>query len=131
MLGAAKGTPRQRRLAGLLLLGGLAAAGFGLSEWSPVDQSVTLRLGDERAGLRSLDVAVLDGQGETLGGSRWNFSTRPPPPSLTLHLRAPRGEGTIRVTASREPGDESVREHRVTLDGSPLTLALRLEAPSR
>ncbi|HEU4539045.1 MAG TPA: hypothetical protein VFS00_33220, partial [Polyangiaceae bacterium] len=64
MLGAAKGGPGRRRLAGLLLAGGLVAAGLGLAEWAPVEQTVTLRLGDERAGLRSLDVAVLDAQGE-------------------------------------------------------------------
>jgi hypothetical protein len=116
----------RRRLAGLLLVGGLVASGLLLAEWAPVDQEITLRLGGERARLRSLDVTLLDEQGETLGASRWDFSSRPAPPSVSLRLRAPRGEGAARVVASSEGGDPIVREHRVKLDGSPLTISLRL-----
>jgi hypothetical protein len=123
--------PRRRRLAGLLLVGGLIASGLALAEWAPVEQSVTLRLGGERAGLRSLEVTVLDAQGETLRASRWNFTSRPAPPSLSLLLRAPRGDGTVRVNASREGTENVVQEHRVKLDGSPLTIALRLDPGER
>jgi hypothetical protein len=124
MLRPAPGSARRRRVSGLVLASGLVAAGLGLAEWAPVEQAVTLRLGGERAALRAVDVAVLDDQGETLGESRWNFPSGPPPPSVTLRLRAPRGQGTVRVVASRAEGDASVREHRVRLDGSPLTIAL-------
>ncbi len=126
MAPAATGHAR-RRLAGLLLFGGLAAAALALGQWAPVEQAITLRLGDGREGLRALDVAVLDGQGDTLGDSRWDFTSRPPPPSLTMRLRAPRGAGTVRVAASRGEGRDVVRDHRVTLDGEPLTIPLRLE----
>lgn len=120
-------SPSRRRTAGLLLAGGLAASLLALTQWAPVEQEITLRLGGERARLRSLDVAVLDGQGETLGESRWHFSSRRAPPSLSLRLRAPRGEGVVRVATSGEGGDELVREHHVTLNGSPLTIAVRID----
>lgn len=122
-------SPSRRRIAGLLLAGGLATSVLALTQWAPVEQEITLRLGGERAHLRSLAVAVLDGQGETLGESRWHFSSRQPPPSLSLHLRAPRGEGVVRIATSGEGGDELVREHHVTLNGSPLTIAVRVGEP--
>ncbi|HEU4408453.1 MAG TPA: hypothetical protein VFS43_24535 [Polyangiaceae bacterium] len=125
-LGGAVPSRSRRRLAGLLLAGGLVASGLLLAEWAPVDQEITLRLGGERARLRSLDVTLLDGQGETLGASRWDFSSRAAPPSVSLRLRAPRGDGVVWVSASSEGGDPLVREHRVKLDGSPLTIPLRL-----
>lgn len=127
MRGRLAASPGRRRLGGLLLAGGLVASGLALAQWAPVEQSITLRLGGERAGLRSIDVAVLDAQGETLHASRWDFTSRPPPASLSLRLRAPRGQGIVHVAASREGAAELAREHRVTLDGEPLTIPLRLE----
>jgi hypothetical protein len=130
-MGLMADSPRRRRAVGLLLAAGLLAAGLALHEWAPVEQTVTLRLSGERAGLRSVDVVVLDEQGETLEESRWFFSPNPAPPSLSLRLRAARGGGTVRVSATREGGDELVREHRVVLDGSPLSISLRLEPGER
>jgi hypothetical protein len=129
MLGGGAGA-RRRRFAGLLLVGGLVAAGLTLAESAPVEQTVTLRLAGDRAELRALDVAIFDARGDALDASQWNFAPRPPPPSLTVRLRAPRGTGTVRVTAGSAAGAWT-REHRVSLDGSPVTIVVRPDADDR
>jgi hypothetical protein len=100
-----------RRLAPLILVGGLLAVGSILLPRLPKEREVEVRL-EDAATVVGLDLAWTDataGDGISLQGSSWRFAPGTAPRSLHTTVRLPDGAYALEITVDRTLGRDSTR----------------------
>jgi hypothetical protein len=130
-------TPEQRRdlrrrLAPVVLLGGLAAAGAYGWRSTPHDNAITIRLEGDRSALARVEASVRGQGDEAIAGATWSFATDRAPPALRMSAKARRGDYALSVRAEFRDGSATSSMRRLRLDGDDVTarIALAGDLPS-
>lgn len=103
--------PWTRRLAPLILIGGLLAAGSIVLPRLPKEREVEVHF-EEAATIIGLDLAWTDatpGDGVSLQGGSWRFAPGTAPRSLRTTVLLPDGAYALEITVDRTLGRDSTR----------------------
>jgi hypothetical protein len=114
-----------RRVAPLLLVGGILVAGAVAFRGLPKERQVELRLEDPTS-IVAIDVAWIEpGDETTLGGSSFRFAPGAAPRSVPMTARLPDGTYTLEITVDSAAGHQTTRRSIKFDDAGRITVPVR------